>query len=107
MIEHNKRTTELGTVGVYNNQADYYSDIKSQGVIVPRARDKMSGEGSVKRQTTKSLRWAKTNYKKEIKGDIEELGNNVYTYGARDQGNKYLKTTDAIVTTLGESTTRQ
>ncbi len=101
MTKQDKRTTELGTVGVHDNQAVYYSDIKSQGVIVPRARDKMS-EGSVKRQsTTKSLREAKTNFKKPIKGDIEELGNFVYTYGSRDHCNKFWKTTDAIADYVG------
>jgi hypothetical protein len=31
-----------------------------------------------------------------LQGNIAELGNNVYQYGTRDQGDRFIRTTEAI-----------
>jgi hypothetical protein len=36
------------------------------------------------------------NDKNSLQGNIAELGNNVYQYGTRDQGDKFTRTTEAI-----------
>lgn len=54
-------------------------------------------EGSqLTRQTTKSRKFSDTKWKSKLCGDIEELGDNVYVYGSRNQGDKYVRTTEAI-----------
>ena len=57
------------------------------------------------RQIQRGLKKSKSNdnnfNKKKIQGDIAELGNNVYLYGTRNQGNKYIKTTKAIAEYVG------
>ena len=42
-----------------------------------------------------------TRYKMNITGDIKELGNKVYTYGNRNQGDWYIKTTEAVAEYVG------
>ena len=44
---------------------------------------------------------SRSNKKKFIQGDVSELGNNVYLYGTKNQGNVYLKTTEAIAEYVG------
>jgi hypothetical protein len=34
--------------------------------------------------------------KNSLQGNIAELGNNVYQYGTRDQGDRFTRTTEAI-----------
>ena len=46
-------------------------------------------------------------YNKAFKGDIEELGNHVYAYGTRDQGNEYIKTTEAIAEYVGREYSKE
>jgi hypothetical protein len=36
------------------------------------------------------------NDKNSLQGNIAELGNNVYQYGTRDQGDRFTRTTEAI-----------
>ena len=43
----------------------------------------------------------RSNKKKLIQGDVSDLGHNVYLYGTKNQGNVYLKTTEAIAEYVG------
>ena len=45
--------------------------------------------------------------KNNLRGDIEELGGNVYTYGRRDQGDYYIKTTEAIAEYVGREYSKE
>ena len=49
----------------------------------------------------------KNSFKKSLRGNIEELGGNVYTYGHRDQGDYYIKTTDAIAEYVGREYSKE
>jgi hypothetical protein len=48
--------------------------------------------GSYKRGACRGKR----NNKNSLQGNIAELGNNVYQYGTRDQGDRFTRTTEAI-----------
>ena len=50
---------------------------------------------------------SKNSFKKSLRGDIEELGGNVYTYGRRDQGDYYIKTTEAIAEYVGREYSKE
>jgi hypothetical protein len=41
------------------------------------------------------------NDKNSLQGNIAELGNNVYQYGTRDQGDRFTRTTEAIADYVG------
>ena len=49
---------------------------------------------SKSRSATKGAKGPGNNSK--LQGDITELGNNVYVYGMRNQGDNYIKTMEAI-----------
>ncbi len=44
---------------------------------------------------------------KGLRGEVAKLGSNVYTYGCRDQGNWYVKTTEAIAGYVGREYGRE
>ena len=48
------------------------------------------------KKSTKGANGPGTWNKKSLRGDITELGNKVYTYRHRNQGDWYIKTTEAI-----------
>jgi hypothetical protein len=48
------------------------------------------------RKSNSSKYSKKNNYNQTLRGNIAELGNKVYTYGHRNQGDWYVKTTEAI-----------
>ena len=62
-------------------------------------------QGSQQTRQSKKTRGAngpgKWRNKAELKGDIAELGNNVYMYGSGDPGGAYIRTTDAITEYIG------
>ena len=55
-------------------------------------------------QTTKKSKgkWPSKSDNEKLKGDIAELGGNVYAYGTRNQGDLYVKTTEAIAAYVGK-----
>ena len=55
---------------------------------------------SMKSQTLKGA-LKKTSYRTELKGNIDELNNNVYTYGSKSNGDWYNKITEAIADYAG------
>ena len=57
-------------------------------------RTRQTTATSVKSKSRMMRDWNKTN--KKLRGDVEELHDNVYTYGTRNQGDKFVKTTEAI-----------
>ena len=70
--------------------------------ITTMARDE-DNDGSVSQRSNKSTTSRKKNgFNKKIQGDIEELGNNVYMYGSRNQGDMYIKMMEAIAPLCGE-----
>jgi hypothetical protein len=44
---------------------------------------------------------ANRNDKNSLQGNIAELGNNIYQYGTRDQGDRFTRTTEAIADYIG------
>ena len=40
-------------------------------------------------------------FKSKLRGDIAELGPNIYGYGHREQADQYIKTTEAIAAYVG------
>jgi transcriptional regulator with AAA-type ATPase domain len=46
-------------------------------------------------------------HKSSLQGNIAELGNNVYQYGTRDQGDKFTRTTEAIANYAGREYTKE
>ena len=63
------------------------------------------------RQSTKSHKGSngpdKNNFKKGLRGNIAELGSHVYAYGHRDQGDQYIKTTEAIADYVGREYSKE
>ena len=55
---------------------------------------------SMKSQTLKGA-LKKTSYRTELKGNIDELNNNVYTYGSKSNGDWCNKITEAIADYAG------
>jgi hypothetical protein len=47
------------------------------------------------------------NYKNSLQGNIAELGNNVYQYGTRDQGDRFTRTTEAIADYVGREYSKE
>ena len=70
--------------------------------ITTMTRDE-DDDGSVSQRSNKSTTNRRKNgfNRKKIQGDIEELGNNVYMYGSRNQGDMYIKTMEAIAHYVG------
>ena len=42
-----------------------------------------------------------------LQGNIAELGNNVYQYGTRDQGDRFTRTTEAIADYVGREYSKE
>jgi hypothetical protein len=59
-----------------------------------------NNEGSNGSYTRGAYRGSRNN-KNSLQGNIAELGNNVYQYGTRDQGDRFTRTTDAIADYVG------
>ena len=57
--------------------------------------------GTQQSQQNKSKSTGYFNKQKNIRGDIGELGHHVYVYGSKNQGDTYLKTTEAIAEYVG------
>ena len=68
----------------------------------PREEEK-SMAGSQRTRRTQRRENDKTN----LQGDIPELGNNVYLFGSRNQGDSYIKTTEAIADYVGRECSRE
>lgn len=58
------------------------------------------GSEAKPKQATNKNRFDRSK-KTTLRGDIEELGNHVYLYGTRDQGDQCVKTTEAIADYVG------
>jgi hypothetical protein len=93
--------------------------VKSKATIKPFVTKKTMADDSNKEETgsqrtqqstrnegsngsyKKSACRGKINDKNSLQGNIAELGNNVYQYGTRDQGNRFTRTTEAIADYVG------
>lgn len=63
----------------------------------------MSETGDNKQIKKSKKVFGKSNgFKKEVRGDVAELRNNVYMYGTSNQGDRYIKTTEAIAEYVGK-----
>ena len=49
----------------------------------------------------------KNSLKGNLQGNIAELGNNVYKYGTRDQGDRFTRTTEAIADYVGREYSKE
>jgi hypothetical protein len=47
------------------------------------------------------------NDKNSLQGNIAELGNNIYQYGTRDQGDRFTRTTEAIADYVGREYSKE
>jgi hypothetical protein len=90
--------------------------VKSKATIQPFATDEEAGSqqsrqlirnegynGSHKRGTYRGNR----NDKNSLQGNIAELGNNVYQYETLDQGEKFIRTTEAIADYVGREYSKE
>jgi hypothetical protein len=93
--------------------------VKSKATIKPFVTKKTMADDSNKEETgsqrtqqstrnegsngsyKKSACRGKRNDKNSLQGNIAELGNNVYQYGTRDQGNRFTRTAEAIADYVG------
>jgi hypothetical protein len=50
---------------------------------------------------TRGAQRGNRNNKNSLQGNIAELGNNIYQYGTRDQGDRFTRTTEAIADYVG------
>jgi hypothetical protein len=88
--------------------------VKSKATIQPFATNKIMADDSNKEETQRERTRQSTrnegsngsykrgayrgnkNNKNSLQGNIAELGDNVYQYGTRDQGDRFTRTTEAI-----------
>jgi hypothetical protein len=88
--------------------------VKSKATIQPFATKKIMADDSNEEETgsQQTRQWARNegsngsykrgacrgniNDKNSLQGNIAELGNNVYQYGTRDQGDRFTRTPVAI-----------
>jgi hypothetical protein len=66
-------------------------------------RNNEGSNGSYKRGAYRGNR----NDKNSLQGNIAELGNNVYQYGTRDQGDRFTRTTEAIADYVGREYSKE
>jgi hypothetical protein len=67
------------------------------------ARNNEGSNGSYKRGVYRGNR----NDKNSLQGNIAELGNNVYQYGTRDQGDRFTRMTEAIADYVGREYSKE
>jgi hypothetical protein len=65
-----------------------------------------NNEGSNRSYTRGAYRGNRNN-KNRLQGNIAELGNNVYQYGTRDQGDRFTRTTEAIADYVGREYSKE
>jgi hypothetical protein len=75
----------------------YREETGSQGTR-QSTRNNEGSNGSYKRGAYRGNR----NNTNSLQGNIAELGNNVYQYGTRDQGDRFTRTTEAIADYVGK-----
>jgi hypothetical protein len=66
-------------------------------------RNNEGSKGSYKRGAYRGNR----NDKNSLQGNIAELGNKVYQYGTRDQGDRFTRTTEAIADYAGREYSKE
>ncbi len=71
-----------------------------------RTRQSTRNEGSNGSYKRGAYRGNK-NDKSSLQGNIAELGNNVYQYGTRDQGDRFTRTTEAIADYVGREYSKE
>jgi hypothetical protein len=101
--------------------------VKSKATIQPFATKKIMADDSNEeetgsqgaRQSTRNTEGSNGSYKRgaayrsnrndknSFQGNIAELGNNVYQYGTRDQGNRFTRTTEAIADYVGREYSKE
>jgi hypothetical protein len=83
-----------------NNNKNMADDSNEEKTGSQRARQLTRNEGSngsYKRGAYRGNR----NDKNSLQGNIAELGNNVYQYGTRNQGDRFTRTTEGIADYVG------
>jgi hypothetical protein len=100
--------------------------VKSKATIQPFATKKIMADDSNEeetgsqgtRQSTRNNEGSNGSYKKgafrgnrndknSLQGHIAELGNNVYQYGTRDQGDRFTRTAEAIADYVGKEYSKE
>jgi hypothetical protein len=71
-----------------------------------RTRQSTRNEGSKGSYNRGAYRGNRNN-KNSLQGNIAELGNNVYQYGTRDQGDRFTRTTEAIADYVGREYSKE
>jgi hypothetical protein len=71
-----------------------------------RTRQSTRNEGS-KGSYNRGAYRGNRNDKNSLQGNIAELGNNVYQYGTRDQGDRFTRTTEAIADYVGREYSKE
>jgi hypothetical protein len=100
--------------------------VKSKATIQPFATKKIMADDNNKEETgsqgapqsTRSIEGSNGSYKRgayrgnrndknSLQGNIAELGNNVYQYRTRDQGDRFTRTTEAIADYVGREYSKE
>jgi hypothetical protein len=93
-IQHHKRKGVIQPFATKNNMADNSNEEEMGSQPTRPSTRKEGSNGSYNYRGNR-------NDKNSLQGNIAELGNNVSQDGTRDQGDRFTRTTEAIVDYVG------
>jgi hypothetical protein len=73
----------------------------------PEVKEPGNRQGTMRDSYKRGAYRGNRNDKNSLQGNIAELGNNVYQYGTRDQGDRFTRTTEAIADYVGREYSKE